>query len=341
MTDSDRSPPPGPLDRPGRTVRVPVVRWGSAAVRGPGPDEVVAEEPLEIRVAPEGQDRSDPVAITMRTPGHDFELAAGFALTEGIAARPEEIRGIRYCAPSGEEQQFNVVTVDLAASVPFELERFRRNTYATSSCGVCGRATLEQLCVAGLRPPAADKRFDPDRLSALPARLAAGQAVFARTGGLHATGAADANGNLRLVREDVGRHNAFDKVVGRLALDGQLPASGLVAVVSGRASFELVQKSIVAGFPALVAVGAPSHLAVALAREYRTTLVGFARADGFTVYSGAERLGLGSGDSDGPADRRTTGTARVPGGGPADRGGTSAPGGSSRTRAPARASDTA
>jgi FdhD protein len=280
------------LDRPGRTVSLPVVRWGTATRRGTGPDEVVAEEPLEIRIATEGSDRSDPLAVTMRTPGHDFELAAGFSLTEGIVRAPGEIRGIRYCAPPGEEQQFNVVTVDVARSAEFDPERFRRNTYTTSSCGVCGRATLEQLRIAGLRPPARTLAFEPARLAELPAHLTSAQTIFARTGGLHATGVADRDGRLLLVREDVGRHNAFDKVVGRLALDGQLPASSRVAVVSGRASFELVQKSIVAGIPLLAAVGAPSHLAVALAREYGTTLVGFVRPDGFTVYAGAERLGL-------------------------------------------------
>lgn len=297
------------LDRPGRTVSLPVVRWGSATRRGEGPDEVVAEEPLEIRVATEGADRSDPLAVTMRTPGNDFELAAGFALTEGIVRAPGEIRGIRYCAPPGEEQQFNVVTVDVARSAAFDPDRFRRNTYTTSSCGVCGRATLEQLRVAGLRPPARSLGVDPSRLAQLPDRLVAAQTVFARTGGLHATGIADRDGRLLFAREDVGRHNAFDKVVGRLALDDQLPAAARIAVVSGRASFELVQKSVVAGIPILAAVGAPSHLAVALAREYGTTLVGFVRSDGFTVYAGAERLGL--------ADASTPTTVALPSARPA------------------------
>jgi FdhD protein len=331
---------PDGLDRPGRTVSVPVVRWGSATRRGVGPDEVVAEEPLEIRIATEGRDRSDPVAITMRTPGHDFELAAGFALTEGIVARPEEIRGIRYCAPAGEEQQFNVVTVDVARSADFDPERFRRNTYATSSCGICGRATLEQLRVAGLRSPASSRTFDPVRLTALPARLEAAQTVFARTGGLHATGAADVEGELRLVREDVGRHNAFDKVVGRLALDGQLPAASRVAVVSGRASFELVQKSLVAGFPVLAAVGAPSHLAVALAREYGSTLVGFLRTDGFTIYSAAGRLGVPESGAEARITVGASGTEQAPAVERAAPGGTRGPDGSNRTLPPSAASDT-
>jgi FdhD protein len=313
------------LDRPGRTVSVPVVRWGSAERRGIGPDEVVAEEPLEIRIAVEDSDRADPLAVTMRTPGHDFELAAGFALTEGIVRHPAEIRGIRYCAPPGEEQQFNVVTVDVARSAGFDPERFRRNTYTTSSCGVCGRATLEQLRVAGLRAPARSLSFDPARLATLPEQLRAAQTVFAATGGLHATGVADRDGRLLLAREDVGRHNAFDKVVGRLALDGQLPASSRVAVVSGRASFELVQKSIVAGIPLLAAVGAPSHLAVALAREYGTTLVGFVRPDGFNVYAGADRLGLASSAVPTAVELRGPGPESAAGAGPFVPGGTTGP----------------
>ncbi len=323
MTASD-SPRAGP-DRPGRTVSVPVVRWGSAARRGLGPDEVVAEEPLEIRVATEGSERSDPLAVTMRTPGNDFELAAGFVLTEGVVRGPDEIRAIRYCAPEGEEQQFNVVTVDVARTAGFDPERFRRNTYTTSSCGVCGRATLEQLRVAGLHPPSGSLTLDPARLAELPGRLAAAQTVFARTGGLHATGLADRDGVLRIAREDVGRHNAFDKVVGRLALDGELPAASRVAVVSGRASFELLQKSIVAGIPVLAAVGAPSHLAIALAQEFGTTLVGFVRPDGFTVYAGAERLGLGGTVPPTEVRLPTPSPGRTAEGGPLAPGGTSGP----------------
>jgi FdhD protein len=281
----------GPADggRPGATVAVRVRRFGAAAGR-PDVDEVVAEEPLEIRVAPADAERSVPVAITMRTPGHDFELAAGFALSEGIAASPDEIRGLRYCAVDGEPQWFNVVTIDLAPGRPFDPDAFRRNVYTTSSCGLCGRAALDRVQRAGISRPSGDVRFDPDRIAGLGERLRERQAAFARTGGLHATGVADAEGRLGLVREDVGRHNAFDKAVGRLALDRALPAASRIAVVSGRASFELVQKALVAGFPALAAVGAPSHLAVALAEEYGLTLIGFLRPDGFTVYAGPERL---------------------------------------------------
>ncbi len=274
--------------RPGRTVPVPVERWGATARRGPGPDEVVTEEPLEIRV--DAGRGSVPVAITLRTPGHDFELAAGFALAEGIVRGPEEIRGIRYCAPAGTEQEFNVVTLELAGRPDFDVDRFRRNVFTNSSCGVCGKATLDRLRTEGLRRPGGTLRVAPARLVGLPDALRRAQPLFACTGGSHATGVADAEGRVGLVREDVGRHNAFDKVVGRLALDDGLPASGSIAVVSGRASFELVQKALVAGFPVLAAVGAPSHLAVALAREYGLTLVGFVRPDGLSVYSGAERL---------------------------------------------------
>ncbi len=285
--DGDAPPDVRPA-RPGRTVPVPVERWGATAHRGPGPDEVVTEEPLEIRV--DAGRGSVAVAITLRTPGHDFELAAGFALAEGIARRPEEIRGIRYCAPPGTEQEFNVVTLDLAGRSDFDVERFRRNVFTNSSCGVCGKATLDRLRTEGLRRPGGALRVAPGRLVGLPEALRRAQPLFARTGGSHATGVADAEGRVGLVREDVGRHNAFDKVVGRLALDDGLPASNAIAVVSGRASFELVQKAIVAGFPVLAAVGAPSHLAVALAWEYGLTLVGFVRPDGLSIYAGAERL---------------------------------------------------
>ena len=274
--------------RPGALVTVAVRRFGAAANR-PGPvDEVVAEEPLEIRVAAPDRSAPVPVAVTMRTPGHDFELAAGFALSEGIVRAPSEIRGLRYCTAPAEEQWFNVVDIDVAR--PFDRERFRRNVYMTSSCGICGRASLDRLRAAGLETPRRGADIDPDLLPLLPERLRKGQSIFARSGGLHATGVAGRDGRMRLVREDVGRHNAFDKAVGRLALDGELPATGAIAVVSGRASFELVQKALVAGLPALAAVGAPSHLAVELAREFDLLLVGFLRPDGFTVYAGEDRL---------------------------------------------------
>jgi FdhD protein len=290
--------------RPGPTVTVRVQRFG-AAIGRPDLDEVAAEEPLEIRVEPPEADRSFPVSVTMRTPGHDFELAAGFALSEGIVRSPEEIRGIRYCTVEGSPQWFNIVTIDLPAGRPFDPEAFRRNVYTTSSCGICGRAALDRVRLAGIARPSAALRFGPDRLLGLAERLRERQAAFARTGGLHATGVADSEGRIGIVREDVGRHNAFDKVVGRLALDRELPAAARIAVVSGRASFELVQKALIAGFPALVAVGAPSHLAVALAEEYGLTLVGFLRPDGFTVYAGAERLVPASG-----AERRASAAVR-------------------------------
>ncbi|HXW66317.1 MAG TPA: formate dehydrogenase accessory sulfurtransferase FdhD [Thermoplasmata archaeon] len=278
-------------ERPGAVVRVAVHRVGAAAARGGPVDEVVAEEPLEIRVVPPGDGPAVPIAITMRTPGHDFELAAGFALSEQIVGAPAEIRGLRYCTAPGEEQWFNVVDLELAR--PFDPEAFRRNVYTSSSCGICGRATLDRLRATGLAPPRRGPSIDPNLLRGLPGALRSAQSLFARTGGLHATGIARADGRFSVVREDVGRHNAFDKAVGRLALDGALPASATIAVVSGRASFELVQKAVIAGIPALAAVGAPSHLAVALAREFGILLVGFLRADGFTVYAGEDRLAAG------------------------------------------------
>ncbi len=290
-TGSEEVPERDPRrERPGRTVRTPVRRVRGTSIGPSEWDEVVTEEPLEIRVATGGDRDSEPVAVTMRTPGHDFELAAGFVLTEGIARDPAEIKGLRYCTLPEEEQLFNVVNVDLVRPEPLNLEAVRRNLYVASSCGICGRASIDRVRLQGLRTPAPGPTLRPKIFEGLADRLRAEQSVFARTGGLHATGVADGHGSVRLVREDVGRHNAFDKVVGRLALDGGIPASSSIAIVSGRASFELVQKALVAGFPVLAAVGAPSHLAIDLAREYGLTLIGFLRGDRFNVYSGERRL---------------------------------------------------
>ena len=282
---------PAPYDRPGFTRRVPLRRFSSRRPSSDATDEVATEEPLEIRVAPHGSTRAYPIAVTMRTPGHDFELAAGFALSEGIARSPSDLRGLRYCTLPEEEQWYNVVTIDLGREADFDPETFRRQVYISSSCGICGRTALDRVRRLGLAPlPEGDVGWPAETLTGLADRLRAHQSAFARTGGLHATGVADAAGNVPWAREDVGRHNAFDKVLGHLALEGGLPASRSIAIVSGRASFELVQKAIVGGFPALAAVGAPSHLAVALAREFHLTLIGFLRGEGFNVYCGEERV---------------------------------------------------
>ncbi len=263
---------------------------GGTAVRRK--DAVAVEEPLEIRVARTARDgpQSVTVSVTMRTPGADFELAAGFLFGEGFVEGRSSILEITYC--SGDEpQEYNVVQVLLAPEAGFEVERLRRNVYTTSSCGVCGKASLEALERAGLEPLADEApEVDPEVITRLPDALRKAQPAFERTGGLHAAGLFTAEGGLRLVREDVGRHNAVDKVVGHELLEGRVPLSGHLLAVSGRASFEIVQKAVAAGIPVVVAVGAPSSLAVELARRFHLTLVGFAREGGCNVYTGAHRI---------------------------------------------------
>jgi FdhD protein len=225
----------------------------------------------------------------MRTPGEDFDLVAGFLHGEGVISRAEDLTEMTYCR-GDDAQEYNVVEARLAAEVPFDLERLRRNFYATSSCGVCGKASLDALEAVGCRVLPDGLALDALLVPELPDRLRAAQAVFARTGGLHAAGLFDASGELRAAREDVGRHNAVDKVLGSALLARTLPGSDLILVVSGRASFELVQKAVMAGVPALVAVGAPSSLAVDLAGRFAQTLIGFARDGAFNVYAGEQRL---------------------------------------------------
>jgi FdhD protein len=252
-------------------------------------DLLAVEEPLEMRVLAEegGRQRRHGVAVTMRTPGHDFQLAAGFFLSEGIVAGREAIWSIDYCA---ETEERNVVDVRLRPGVPFDPQRFSRNVYTSSSCGICGKTSID--LVRGVCParPVGRERIARQVLTGLPETLRQAQPVFSRTGGLHAAGLFDTAGRLLLQHEDVGRHNALDKLIGTLLLDGALPASERVLLVSGRASFELVQKALAAGIPTLAAVGAPSSLAVDLAREFGLTLVGFLRGGRFNVYSGEERI---------------------------------------------------
>jgi FdhD protein len=254
-------------------------------------DRLAGEEPLEIRAAGPGQEAVR-VAVTMRTPGNDFELAAGFLHSEGLLTARSELAEIKYCTDIElAEQAYNVVTVHLRR--PFEAELVQRNFGVTSACGVCGTASIDSIEVASA--PLADGPVVPAGvIGDLPVRLRAAQRTFERTGGLHATGLFSADGELTLVREDVGRHNALDKVIGNRVLEGATPLSGSVALVSGRASFELVQKAAVAGIPVLCAVGAPSSLAVDAARRLGLTLVGFVRDGRFNVYSGAARVALAS-----------------------------------------------
>jgi FdhD protein len=250
-------------------------------------DVLAVEEPLEIRLGCDvGGRRVHPaVSITMRTPGHDTELAVGFLFTEGIIVARDQVAGVRACGKS------NVVRVDLRPGVAVDLTRLERHFYTASSCGVCGKASLEAVRVC-TRHPVLDGRpvVDAAVIRRLPEALRAAQTVFDRTGGLHAAALFDARGNLLCLREDVGRHNALDKLIGAQLLAGRTPLLEDVLLVSGRASFELIQKAAVAGIPILAAVGAPSSLAVSLAQEHGLTVLGFVRPDRCNIYCGAERI---------------------------------------------------
>lgn len=257
-------------------------------------DNVAVEEPLEIRLGystPEGR-ATRSISITMRTPGNDKELAAGFLYSESIVQRGADILSIETCGPPAPDSgNHNVIRVDLAADVIVDLGRLQRHFYTTSSCGVCGKTSLDALRVAGASAlQSGTTRFKRSVLTVVPDALRAAQVTFDTTGGLHAAAAFNPTGDLMATMEDVGRHNAVDKVVGSLLLNNELPASGLGLMVSGRASFELMQKTLVAGMPLLAAVSAPSSLAVQLAREFNITLVGFLRGDTFNIYSAAERI---------------------------------------------------
>ncbi|HEX2193340.1 MAG TPA: formate dehydrogenase accessory sulfurtransferase FdhD [Acidimicrobiales bacterium] len=266
----------------GRTVASrPIVRVEGDA-RRTRHDVVAGEEPMELRV--DGQ----PVSVTMRTPGHDFELALGFCLTEGLVDAADDVRQIGYCGAAGAGD-YNVV--DVVRWVPGALdERLRRNVYTTSSCGVCGTTSIDLVAKRCPSRAGDDVRVPARVLSVLPDRLRAEQRLFDRTGGLHAAAVASSAGDLLCLREDVGRHNAVDKVVGWAAMGKRLPLAGHVLVVSGRVAFEIVQKAAVAGAPVLAAVSAPTSLAVDLAAALGITLVGFVRDDTMNVYTGSERV---------------------------------------------------
>jgi FdhD protein len=282
-----------------RILRIDVPARGDAdTVLAHRPDLLAAEEPLEIRV----DDR--PLAVTMRTPGDDIDLAAGFLAGEGLVRSASDITSIRICreghhhhagtSPNGassRDGQGNVAEVTLAAGVRIDDGQLRRNFLTTSACGVCGKASIEAIRVRARYDVAADRtRVDPRVLARLPGTLHDAQRVFARTGGLHAAGAFGADGMLLALREDVGRHNAVDKVVGWALREARLPLAGCILLVSGRASFELVQKALVAGMPIVAAVSAPSSLAAELADEAGMTLVGFLRGGSMNVYAGASRI---------------------------------------------------
>jgi FdhD protein len=268
------------------TTRVRVVdRRGSRART----DAVVTEEPLEVRLGASG--RTVPVAVTMRTPGADFELAAGLLYTEGLVGA-REVRAIRYCLDPGIDaaQRFNVVTVESSAPLPEDLDRHGRRVLATSACGLCGKATLDAVALRAPSLPREGPVVEVATLLALPERLRACQRDFDATGGLHAAGLFGPDGRLHCLREDVGRHNAVDKVVGWALLARALPLFSSLLVVSGRAGYEIVAKAAAAGIPVVAAISAPSSLAVDLARELGMTLVGFLRGERMNVYAGEQRL---------------------------------------------------
>jgi FdhD protein len=272
-----------------RVLRVTLPGDGRPADSVPRADFLAGEEPLGIRVD------GTALTMTMRTPGDDLELAAGFLVSEAVIRSSADIAEIKLCdgtacghADHGGMGNIADVTLTPGVIVP---PGARRNFLTTSACGICGKASIDDICVLPRAPLAADTaRFAPEMLAALPDRLHDAQRVFSRTGGLHAAGLFTADGELIVVREDVGRHNAVDKVVGWALLDGRLPLTGCVLLVSGRASFELVQKAILASIPLLAAVSAPSSLAVDLAEQSGLTLVGFLRAPSMNVYTGAHRL---------------------------------------------------
>ena len=256
-------------------------------------DFLAVEEPLEIRLAfeREGEPVVRSISVTMRTPGEDFELAAGFLFNESVLKSRDDVREIRYCVEKSD-QQYNIVTVQLRPGVVFDEARLRRNFYTTSSCGVCGKDSLDALLVEGCDVLSLGLRASPRVISSLDAQLRHAQALFAKTGGLHAAALFDANGKLISLHEDVGRHNALDKLIGTQFLAGKTPLAQNILMVSGRVSFELMQKALMAQIPIIVAVGAPSSLAVELAQQFNITLIGFARGDAFNIYCGAERVKL-------------------------------------------------
>jgi FdhD protein len=270
------------LHKPRSIDLTQVSEWQDGTVRR-FQDYLVAEEPMEIRIG------EIPLSVTMRTPGNDFELATGFLFTEGLITGREQIASVEHGTAGREEASGNIVVVKLAGA-EFERDRMQRNFCTASSCGICGKASIDAVRVRGIKPPDSVLRLDPSILCTLPDTLRNSQTIFGRTGGLHAAGLFTTAGELVVVREDVGRHNAVDKVIGWALNEGRVPLNEYVLMVSGRGGFEIIQKALVAGLPLVASVSAPSGLAVKMARELGLTLVGFLRGRRFLVYSGEERL---------------------------------------------------
>ena len=247
-------------------------------------DYLIGEEPLEIRIG------TRPISVTMRTSGQDLELAVGFLLTEGVIKRVEQISGLQQVVTRGHKR--NVVRVDLVRGIAIKPALLQRNFVVSSSCGICGKASIDAVRVRGITRPNPELRVSPDVLCLLPDALRSAQPLFGRTGGLHAAGLFDQTNKLIALREDVGRHNAVDKLIGWALLEKRLPLSDSILLVSGRGSFEIIQKALVAGVPIVACISAPSSLAVQLAWEFNLTLVGFLRGKRFVVYTGEERVEL-------------------------------------------------
>lgn len=247
-------------------------------------DYLAAEEPLEIRIG------ADPLSVTMRTPGHDRELAAGFLFTEGLIQNRDQIVRLETAQPQDGTNRGNVIEAELTPDAAPDFAKMKRHFFAASSCGICGKASIDSIRSRLLAAPNPDFRFDAEILVRLPDALRDSQDVFQRTGGLHAAALFDPTGKLLVLREDIGRHNAVDKVIGSALLEGRVLLSDSLLLVSGRGGFEIVQKAIVAGIPAVASVSAPSSLAVRLARELHQTLIGFLRGRRFVIYAGEERM---------------------------------------------------
>ena len=284
VTNSRRKPET--IAPPARSVEVTgVTEWQGGKI-SKFEDYLVGEEPLEIRIGARS------ISVTMRTPGHDLELASGFLLTEGVITGCEQMAGLRQITDRGHKR--NVVRVDLVRGVRIDPALLQRHFVASSSCGLCGKASIDAVRVRGITRPNPDLRVSPELFCLLPDLLRSSQTLFGRTGGLHAAGLFEPVGSLLALREDVGRHNAVDKLIGWAALENRLPLSESIMLVSGRGSFEIVQKALVAGIPIVACVSAPSSLAVQLAWEFNLTLIGFLRGKRFVVYTGEDRLRMGA-----------------------------------------------
>src|SRR5215472_4641512 len=273
------------MTRQGPNIRVSQVGEWADGRFARKQDYLATEEPLEIRVGDE------PLSVTMRTPGEDLELTAGFLLTEGLIERREQIVAMEASSESDPVRAGNVVHVQLTPDALSNGEKLRRNFFAASSCGICGKASIDSVRSRALRAPNPDFRVDPEVLISLPSVLMGSQTIFERTGGLHAAALFSDSGQLLALREDIGRHNAVDKIAGWALRENRIPLANEILLVSGRGGFEIAQKSIVVGVPVLASVSAPSSLAVQLAREMSLTLIGFLRGRRFVIYAGEERIG--------------------------------------------------